>query len=421
MSGVDRGRAGASVRRGSWAVASELVDSASNFLLSVWIARAVSTREFGAFGIVYVSLQLALLVSRASGSMPMMIDGLLDHGRAGRDTVARVFGITLAIALAASLVAVGIGLALDGLARPLLFATAFCLPGVLLVDCCCYVFFARREPRRAFFSQFVWLMVQLAAFLIARQVFDVRHAWVFLALWGAASYLAVAASLVALSVLPAMSAGWVWWREHRRTVRDLVAEATVGQAAQQVIVYVLGLGVSVAGVGAYRAAQLPFGLLRSVFQGLVPVGVVEGAQLRASNPRRLLRLTLVWDAAVVVLTVLLGLVLWAMPRSVGGSLFGASWVGGHHIILAMMLASTASSAIVPVQTALRALAATRRLLVARVVLTAAQVVGLCAGMLSGGLRDAIVGLAAGYLAGAVAAWVLLGRSVGDATAALQRH
>lgn len=421
MSGQDLPRVRTAVRRGIWAVATELVDSASNFLLSVVIARAVGPREFGAFGIVYVSLQLVLLMSRASASMAMMIDGPLGRDGAGRDIAARVLGITLATGLVGSLAGLVVAAVAHGVARPLLFAGAVSLPGVLLVDCCCYVFFARREPRHAFVSQATWLAAQVVTFVMIANLFESKRAWVFLMFWGTASYLAVLTSLVMLGVRPRLGGGWAWWRDRRQTVRDLVAEATVGQAAQQLIVYILGLGVSVASVGAYRAAQLPFGLLRSLFQGLVPIGVVEGAQLRHTDPYRLRRLMLAWDAGVVALTVGLGFVLWLMPQSVGQEMFGASWGRAHDVLLVMMCASTASSVIVPVQTALRALGATRQLLHARAVLTAAQVAGLCAGVVAGGLRPALAGLAVGYAIGAVAAWMLLTRATREAALSSQRH
>lgn len=386
-----------------WAVASQGLDSLSNFFLSVWVARAVSAHQFGAFGTVYVALTMVTIISRAAANMPMMVVYAASSWRFSRKIASDTMGASLAVGLAASVLAVAVGVPLGGVFRPLLLVTAVIAPGLVLQDSVCYIFIARQRPQAAFLNNAVWFAAQLALFLPATLIFHSRTAWVFLALWGLGAYVSVAVSLVQLRTVPRVQRARRWFEKHRGHIVDMVVESSIIQGAQQAVIYVLAFGVDLVGVAAFRAASVPLGLLRVFLQGLTPIGMSEGARMYERSPRRMAAFIEAWAVAGVLLNLGLGVVLVVMPRSVGATFLGDSWAYARPIVMWVAVAAAAGAAIFPVQAGLRALKATRTSLKMRIPLVVLQLGGTAAGVVVNGLTGAAIGYAVGSAAGAVVA------------------
>lgn len=401
-------RAGA--RRAYWAVISQALDSGSNFFLSVWVARAVTPKDFGAFGIVYVALAMAILISRSAANMPMMIMYATSPKRFERKTAGDVLGVSGVFGLALSALAVAVGFLASGPLVSVAFASAVIAPGLLLQDCCVYIFFSRQLPRRAVANHAIWFVFQVPAFVIASDIFGSRRSWIFMVLWGIGAYVATAVSLIQLRSFPVLSRARSWLRRFRSAIVDLTVEATLAQAAQQAVVYVFAVGVDLVGVAAFRAAQVPLGLLRVFLNGLVPIGISEGARLYAKRARLLVVFIFAWALAGVGANLAAGVVLYAMPVSAGEVLLGKSWIVARPVLLGITVAAAATAAVTAVQSGLRALAATRPSVLLRIPLVLLQLGGALAGVLWAGLKGGVMGYAVGSGVGAVLALVVFQRT-----------
>ena len=174
-------------RRAYWAIASQGLDSASNFLLSVWVARSVAPREFGAFGLIYVAITMGAMLSRSAANMPMMISFATSAERFTASLAADVMGTALAVALGLSTLFLIFGLIISGPLHAIALIAAAVTPAVLLQDCVCYLFFARQQAQLAVVNNVVWLGVQGVAFWLATNAGHWHGAWIYLGLWGAAA------------------------------------------------------------------------------------------------------------------------------------------------------------------------------------------------------------------------------------------
>ena len=404
--GLRRKLARGGAKRAYWAIGSQALDSASNFFLSVWVARAVGAHDFGAFSAIYVGITMAAMLSRSAANMPMMIVFANSEERFTRRVASDVLGACLAVAVGLGVVAAVFGLTQTGALQTVSLAAAIVAPGLLLQDCCCYVFISRQQPHLAFVNNVVWLATQVPLFLIATYGFHTHAAWVFVLLWGIAAYVSVVVSLAQLKAWPAILRARSWFRAHRAAIADLTVESALMQMAQQGVVYVLAVGVSLVGVAAFRAALVPLGLLRVFFNGLMPIGVTEGARLYARRPRLLLNFVRLWALAGAAVNVAFGLVLIVMPQSIGRSFLGASWHYAHPILLWMTIATAANSAIMPVQAGLRSIAATRTSVKLRVPIVILQLGAVLLGVLLDGLRGGAIGYGLGSAASAVLAHIV---------------
>ncbi len=393
----------AGLRRTGWAIASEAVDALSNFFLSIWIARSVSPSAFGAFGLAYAFVQIATMLGRSTASMPMMIKYGGAPDALDRQAASVTLGVTASLGLVGSVVSAAFGLAVGGTVLSVSLAVACVLPGLLLQDACCYLFFARRQPYLAFVNNVTWALIEVGSFLLLSSRPEWRTAWAFTALWGAAASVSVVVSLRQLAARPMFVGVRGWLREHASTIRDLVGETALGQASQQGSVYILALGAGLAGVGGYRAAQVPLGLLRVLMMGLIPMGVAEGARLYRRNPRDLLVFVRAWAGVGAFVTAMVGTGLLLLPDEAGEAILGRSWIHAQSVLVPAIVSAGATAVIVPVQSGLRAIAATRLSVKLRLPFAALQLSGISVGVAVGGLVGGVTGFAVGGVLSAVVA------------------
>ena len=134
------------------AVLDQTLSSASNFALAVIVARRVGTTEFGVFAIGFTIYALALGVSRALSTDPLV-------------AAAFVAGSPLR----SPLLAFGLG-----------------LPFLLWQDSYRYQFVASRRPQLAALNDLVWLLALSALFAIAVHA-DASTAAPYVVAWSAAA------------------------------------------------------------------------------------------------------------------------------------------------------------------------------------------------------------------------------------------
>ena len=160
------------IGRFGWALADQVLSSATNFLLGLLVARTVGPRELGAFSMAYATFTFSLGAVRAIAGELLVVRHSAVSADEWRDGVKRAAGT----ALMAGIV-VGIGCLIAGVTvgepfRTVLSIVGISLPFLLVQDVWRFAFFARRRGSAAFLNDLVWAAVLFAAFAVLRY-FDV--------------------------------------------------------------------------------------------------------------------------------------------------------------------------------------------------------------------------------------------------------
>ena len=382
-------------RRSAWAVASESLDSLGTLVFSVWMAREVTAAEFGSYAIGFTIIQVALGLSSGAGSLTMMVRlGTADR-RFTRDLAGAVTGVTAAVAVLPIAAFLGLAAVANGPLVTTCLAFAAIAPALLLQDCCIHLFYARQQQRKALLNNAVWFVLQVPLLILLPPLLAEDEAWSYVLSWGLAAYAAVAVSLVQLRTLPRPDFVPAWIREYRSTIGDLMLENTAGRMAMRTGDWVLGAVAGLRVFGGFRASQVFFGPTRVLNVGMAPMVLAEGVGLYERVPLRFMWLVRGWMALNAAMCLAIGAVLLALPESAGRAIAGDSWQYAEQVLIWTVVISVSDALLVPAQTGLRCLAATR--LSATIHVAIAPLPALCTlmgGMLGGGYA-AMMGLAAG--------------------------
>src|SRR5207248_2243466 len=194
-------------------------------------------------------------------------------------------------------------------------------------------------------------------------------------------------------LLPAPIAGPSWIRSQRDLAFPYLGEYAALGAGEAALFGVAGLA-GLAAAGALRAGQILVGPLRVLFLGVRLTAVPEGVRLLGdsrSNPRAAaVRLS----AGLAGVALAWGALLTLVPSSLGESLVGRSWGEAKHVMVPLSLAMAGTGAMTGALIGLRALAAARRSLLSRVLVTPFVVAATIAGAAVAGAPGTAWALAA---------------------------
>lgn len=393
----------------AWTVVDQGLSSATNFSIAVVAARQAGVLEFGAFSIALTTYLLLLGLSRSVCTDPLVVRYSIEGTAGQRRAIKAATGAALALSLPAALVCGLVGLAFPGALGTSMLALGVTLPGLLVQDSLRYSFFALGRPARAAANDLVWVASQAAAFVALLVMSDPTPA-VLLAGWGAAATLAAVFGLFQGRLLPSPSHVLRWFRAQAdlsgRYLLDFFA------LAGQVHLLLYGLGV-VAGLrefGAFRATQLLLGPLNTLFFAALSTAVPEGARVRAEADGSLYRLIRNLAIALPLMALAWVGVLTLLPDRLGEAILGDSWPAAHHLILIVGLSIAVTGIIAAADGGLRALAAARRGLRARVTLLPLVAVAGLGGAAAGGAAGCAGGLLVANSIGAVIFWLQFTRA-----------
>jgi O-antigen/teichoic acid export membrane protein len=380
-------------QRTGWGIADQALSSLTNFALGVVIARAVGPAAFGAFTLVFVVYTTALGVSRAVTSEPLLVHYSADpyddwHVGVGRATgVAALIGVVagIACAIAASILS-------NALTLPLL-ALAVTLPGLLLQDCWRFAFFARGRGSSAFVNDLVWAVVLFPALLVPLHAASRSIPALAVLVWGGAGTVAGLVGIRQAGIVPAPRQLLRWLRDERALIPRFLGEFAAIGGAGQVSVYAIGAIAGLAALGALRGAQLVFGPMQVLFMGVSAIAIPELVRARQASTARFFRASRLISASLVFAALGWGIVVLALPLRVGVALLGPTWLPAHLLAAAVLVSWVASGSIAGAASGLRAVAAVRRSLAARVVGSGLAACGAVAGAILDGARGAAWGMA----------------------------
>jgi hypothetical protein len=399
---VDRDRLRAAGQLG-WGLSDQALSSLTNFGLSLMVAREVGTSQLGAFSLVFTTYLMALGISRSLNSDPLMVRYSAGSERSWREGAALTGGGAIGLGVVGGAACALVGWAIGGSLGGAFVVLGFSLPGLLLQDAWRYAFIAAGRSFQAFLNDLVWAVV-LAPALAVIVVTGRASLVVFELAWGGAATIAALVGVAQAGFLPWPANPLVWWRRHRdlnsRYLGEFLATGGVTQLNAYGVSAVAGLGA----VGTLRAGELGFGPVHVLFMGGSMVAVAEGARIVRRSPARLAHATFLLSATLSVVTALWGAVLYLLPPTVGTQILGSTWHAAHSVAVPFTLVTVGLTASAGPQTGLRALAAARHGLRARLIAGPLTVGGTLTGALLGGAVGAAWGMAAGYWSGAAVWW-----------------
>lgn len=301
------------VTRPEFALAlSQAATSASNFILSVAVARTSTLEFLGLFGIAILTFTNVQAFSRVTlGAGLLLVKNSRRSDLAGHASVQWWLAMLTAATTAVTAVIV-----LGSTVTTLLLAIGSLIG--IVQDGARFRAISTGKWRTLVTSDFVWLALVLPAPFIATSRADAEGAVLPVALWAAgagASLLVMAAGGVGIAGRG--SVGWL--RRHRAELAPLAGESGVFVATGYVVNWIAAFAGGSSGYGVLRAAQVLFSPLGPASQ----VGTL--AILRGDGAGRLSRDRQFWSILVVLEVTVMGWTAALLVTDLGPALIGESW------------------------------------------------------------------------------------------------
>lgn len=389
--------------RTGWTLLDQAMSSVVNMALSVVVARALPSEQFGAFALSFAVYLVCLGLSRALATDPLAVRFSACASYLWRDGVRQATSVALTVGAAAGGVLASASLLVAD--KPLssaLLALAVALPGLLLQDAWRFAFFAQGQPRRALANDAAW-GATLAFLLLAVQSMSAPSLWQYMAAWGAAAGIASLFGVYQFGGRPRFASPRRWLSTHGTMWPSFVGEFIVQQGVSHAILmgaaYLAGLEVA----GALRGAQVIFGPVNVVLMAAVALSVPEAARLARSSRAALFNGMVVLSACVAVCALGWGAAAAGVPDRLGRELLGETWMASRPVIPWLAAAMTLTAASTGAVAGLRVLEHPRASLVVRVLVAPLLVVGGLLGSMVAGANGTVAGQLPAMLLG-VALW-----------------
>jgi O-antigen/teichoic acid export membrane protein len=389
--------------RFGWGVGDQALSSLTNFALGLVAARTLSATSFGSFALVFAVYLAALGVVRATSSEPLVIRFAASSHAEWKRGAASATGTALAIGVAVGLACIVVAIALGRSLGDGLFALGATMPGLLVQDTWRFAFFARRKGAVAFNNDLVWALALATgiAGLLAADAVSVRS---LVLVWGGAATVAGLVGVLQASVIPLPRSTRLWLKEQWDLIPRFVGEYAATTMVAALISLGLGTIAGLTQVGALRAGQLLLGPLNVLFMGVSIVAVPEAVRSLLLSSRRLVVYCRRLSIALAASAVSLGTLMWALPDDIGVALLHENWRGAHSVVFPLAIGMAAFAIVLGAGVGLRALAAARLSLRARLMVAPMLLVGGLSGAALGGAVGAAWGAALAFMAGGVVWW-----------------
>jgi O-antigen/teichoic acid export membrane protein len=402
LSGLAAGGVIQLAHRVGWGIADQALSSITNFAIGIVIARLFGTQALGAFALAFTTYAVGLNISRGLASDPLVVRYAGGEPAASRRAITEATGTALVVGtlcgIACVLFGALLGKTLGSSLGPVFVALGIVFPGLLVQDAWRFAFFTSGRNGQAFLNDLVWTAAQLVAFALLIPVGTTGIAVLVLAWGGAASVAAVVGALQAdLWPRPALVRSWIG--RHRDLGLRYVGENLTVSSEIQLRASGIGAIAGLQTVGSLRAVELLLGPLNVIHFGVELAAVPHAVRVMRGSVRRLVKSCLMVGYGLAGLMLLWGGMLMLLPDRVGLAILGSSWSTVHGLLLPMTVSTACSGVTAGASVGLRALAAARRSLRARLAASSVRL----AGALTGAAAAGAVGAAWGLVCGSVIA------------------
>jgi hypothetical protein len=390
-------------RHARWGLADSALSSLTNFALGVLVARTVSPREFGAFGLVFAAYLLMLGISRSLNTGPLVVR--FSGSPVEQWTVATGAAVGAAVSIG---VLAGAGIAIVGTMFGAsigggIIALGITLPGLLLQDSWRHVFFANDRGDKAFFNDSIWAVI-LFPVVGVMLALDRTSVFDFMMAWGASATVAGLAGILQSHIVPRVRHTLQWWGRHRDLGPRYLGEFIAVSGSNQLVMYGTGAVAGLGAAGGLRAGQILLGPFNIVFEGIWLFSVPMQVKTLKQRPDRFVPISVVLSAVLAIAALICGGAILLLPNAVGRELLGASWPIGRDVVPPLTVALAGLGLIMGATSGLRALGAAKRSLRVRIIMSVAVVAGGLTGAGYAGAYGAAAGRAIALLAAAGLWW-----------------
>jgi O-antigen/teichoic acid export membrane protein len=401
------------VQRFGWGIADQALSSLTNLLLALLVARSIGPRSFGAFSVAFTAYLIAMGLSRAISTDPLVVRFSAAEDEHWRLAASSATGTATAFGVITGVLCGLAGALIGGPAGTALIALAVTLPGLLLQDAWRFTFFSKGRAYLAFLNDLIWAIAMFSVFAILIVTDNASTQSLTLA-WGGAATLAAAVGILQSRVGPRPLDLRNWFNEHRDLGIPFSGEFIATSGGLQFVGYGVAVIAGLSALGSLRGGDILLGPVRVVVTGLVVVAVPEGVRMLQRSAHDLLRSCVLLSSGLAVVSLLWGGVALVIPDRLGESLLGDTWSAAQVVLLPMALMVTFNSASVGAMTGLRVFAAARTSLRVRIANTLLTVAGGLFGAWVGGAEGAAWGLAAAAAIALPLWWRAFHRRAGEA-------
>lgn len=321
--------------RAGWNLADQVVSSATNLVLAVLAARALSVDGFGAFSVAFTIYAFLVAGGRSMIGRPLAVRYAAASREHFRTAAQAATGASVVLGILAGLVVAVVGVSLGGDVGTSLLCIGVLMPGLLLQDMWRMVFVTEGRPRAAFINDSLWGLVQIAlvaGFIAA----DRQSAVTLLGAWGGAALLVALFGAVQFRGRPLLLASTRWVHDQRDLMKYYFASfITIMGANQLTLLLIAGLGTP-ADVGALRAAQVVLGPLNILGYALTAFAIPEIARRQMAG-RRAIQAAAALSGLLVLANLTWGVALLALPDAVGAALLGDTWDSAQAVLPASLV------------------------------------------------------------------------------------
>lgn len=339
--GVESRVGRSSLGQAHWGLASQGLNTGTNFVLSILVARSATPADFGQFSLVVIVYILAVGTLRTTGNNVLTIGHSTSAEtlhRRGRDNVAFAAGLGALVGAGCLLVA----LAATGPVRPVLFVMGFALPFLLVQDALRGLAFAQTRPAMAATIDGIWVVTQTAGAGALLWWVAEPAMWAFAGCWAAGGAVAALVGLFLARIRPVVHLPYHWLRENRALAGPLFGSYLLTALPLYVTFLALPFVTDLAEIGVLRAAYLFFGPLGTLNAAAYSLTLVDAVRVPSASRRTTLvrRVSL----GLTAISIAWGFLIVLLPGDVGRWLIGTNWNGSlePRLLLAVTLAAEAA-------------------------------------------------------------------------------
>ncbi|GAC52381.1 hypothetical protein [Gordonia amicalis] len=381
------------VGRLSVAVGVQICSNASNFLLTMAVARAMTTDAVGVYAVIMSVTGILVGLVRAYTGEPISfgeraVADLEARGRAQRAVASSLVLGVCTVLLVTPLMLV----ALPDYKDAVVFFAVFA-PFAIAQDCLRFVLVAGGHLTRALASEATWLLTQ-TAFLLLLLSFDSLSAMI--SAWGVGAIAAFIVGLRAYGFRLPFRSTWSWLGLLRRPGSFYMLDYVVAGGLTQAAILIVGAVSGLDAAGVVRVAMLLLTPASVLFVGLVfALGPVCARAAGSGNIKRLKKVPFALAGTVFGVIVVYLSVALVVPSSWWSIIGGDSTDAALNILPLAALALALNSASVGPGLSLRAIGQVSKSSIVKLVAAPFTLIAVAFGSFIGGAGGSQVGLALG--------------------------
>jgi O-antigen/teichoic acid export membrane protein len=398
-------------RQAGWTIADQLVVSATNFLLTIAVARAVDARTGGAFTYALLVFTFGLGLMRTIATDPLVIRFSAASRKRRTTSLAAAAGAGVLLGLVAALLSLAAGLVAGGDLGLALVLLAVVFPGHFLQDSWRSAAFTIGHARAAAVNDVVRMVCQVLGIALCIWAGTDDLAW-YMATWAASAWVAALVGVRQFGRPGSWRRASAWLRENTALSLRLGGDYAVNIGGITLTTSLLAALLGLTATGGLRFAQTLLGPIQVLFGAVAAFMVPMLVRLlTARGPQALRRPAWVLSLGCLLVSITVVGLLLLLPESIGRELLGDSWDNARAVLLPVGVTQSAIAIALGGGLPLKAMG--RADLLLRVTLFQAPLVlGLSlGGAFWSGIEGAAWGIACGQSIGSVLLVVLAHRTM----------